>query len=282
ITGNAALLPAVAAISSGKMLGIANKEALVSGGEWICSLAKKHGVELIPVDSEHSALHQCLRAGKKSEVRKLILTASGGAFRNKSLEELKNVSLEEALTHPNWTMGPKVKVDCATLMNKGLEMIEARFLFGLDPWQIDAVVHPESLVQSMVEFVDGSLVAQIANPDMALPIQYALTFPERKPGTLSPFDFTRHPTFHFYPPDVKKFPCLQLAFSALKEGRSYPCFLNAANEILVERFMEKEIPFMAIPEKLEKLMTSHRSESVLTLEAILSIDSLARELARKI
>ncbi len=279
MTGSAGLLPAVSAIEAGKQIGLANKEALVSGGEWISGLANRKGVALIPVDSEHCALHQCLRAGSPKEIRRLILTASGGAFRDKTEEQLKQVTLEETLSHPNWRMGCKGMVDCATLMNKGLEMIEARFLFDIDPEQVEAVIHPQSRIHSCVEFVDGSVLALMAEPDMILPIQYALTYPQRKVGMFPPYDFFKNGTLNFYPPDKKKFPCLQLALDALKAGRSYPCFLNAANEILVDRFVRREIPFHAIGEKLEKLISSHRPENVLTLDAILSVDLNARELA---
>ena len=282
MTGSVGLLPLGAAIRARKQIGLANKESLVCGGEWISSLAKSHGVELIPVDSEHSALHQCLRAGRFQEIRRLILTASGGAFRNKTEEEMRHVTLKDALTHPNWSMGEKVRVDCTTLMNKGLEMIEARFLFGIEPEKIEPVIHPQSRIHSLVEFVDGSVMAQIADSDMVLPIQYALTYPERKPGLLPPYDFFLNGTLQFYPPDYKKFPCLRLATDALRAGKSYPCFLNAANEELVSRFIQGQIPFLSIGEKLEKLIASHQSENVLTLDAILSVDSLARELAKTV
>jgi len=279
MTGSAGLLPAVAAIESGKQIGLANKEVLVCGGEWISSLAKKKGVHLLPVDSEHCALHQCLKGEKKSSVRRLILTASGGALRDKTLEELKRVTLQDALAHPNWQMGAKVTIDCTTLMNKGLEMIEARFLFDIEPERIEAVIHPQSRIHSCVEFIDGSVMAQIADPDMVLPIQYALTYPERKQGMLKPYDFLKNGTLTFYPPDHERFPCLQLALDSLKAGKSYPCFLNAANEILVDRFVKGKIPWTAIGEKLEKLISSHQPKDVLTLEAILAVDADARRRA---
>jgi 1-deoxy-D-xylulose-5-phosphate reductoisomerase len=279
MTGSAGLLPAVAAIKAKKQIGLANKEVLVCGGEWISELAKQYGIELIPVDSEHCALHQCLRGQEKSEVRRLILTASGGAFRDKTADELKRVTVQDALAHPNWQMGAKVTIDCTTLMNKGLEMIEARFLFDIEPERIEAVVHPQSRIHSCVEFVDGSILAQIAEPDMVLPIQYALTHPARKPGILKSYDFLKNGMLTFHLPDNKRFPCLQLALDALKAGKSYPCFLNAANEVLVERFVQGKIPWTAIGEKLDKLISSHLPENVLTLEAILEVDSTARKLA---
>jgi 1-deoxy-D-xylulose-5-phosphate reductoisomerase len=281
MTGSAGLLPAAAAIRSKKGIGLANKEVLVSGGEWITNLAREHGVDIIPVDSEHCALHQCLKGENPKAVRRLILTASGGAFRNKTAQELETVGLEEALTHPNWNMGPKVTIDCTTLANKGLEMIEARWLFNIEPSRIEAVVHPQSIVHSLVEFVDGSILASMAEPDMVLPIQYALSYPRRLPGLLPPYDFLKHPTLTFQPPDNQRFPCLRLATYALSQGRSYPCFFNAANEVLVERFIQREIPWISIGRKMEKLISSHASQDVLTLDAILSVDKEAREMARQ-
>lgn len=279
MTGSAGLLPAVAAIEARKQIGLANKEILVCGGEWISGLAKRNGIKLIPVDSEHCALHQCLQWQEKSTVRRLILTASGGALRDKTAQELKHVTVQEALAHPNWQMGAKVTIDCTTLMNKGLEMIEARFLFDIEPERIEAVIHPQSRIHSCVEFIDGSILAQIADPDMVLPIQYALTYPKRKQGMLKPYDFLKNGTLTFYPPDNQRFPCLQLALDALKAGKSYPCFLNAANEVLVEQFVQGKIPWTAIGEKLNKLISSHLPENVLNLEAILAVDASARQLA---
>lgn len=282
MSGSEGIFPAEAAIRAKKQIGIANKEILVCAGEWIAGLAKEYGVTLLPVDSEHCALHQCLYKEEPQSVRRLILTASGGALRDKTQEELQRVTLKEALSHPNWSMGKKVTVDCTTLMNKGLEMIEARFLFGVEPKKIEAVIHKESLVHSFVEMVDGSLLAQIAQPDMKLPIQYALTFPQRKIGTLKPFDFLQYPVMHFTPPDLDRFPCLALATEALHQGKSYPCFLNAVNEILVERFLKEEISWSEISSKLEKLLSLHMPEDVLGLDAILSIDCQARRQAQEI
>jgi 1-deoxy-D-xylulose-5-phosphate reductoisomerase len=281
MTGSVGLLPAISAIESGKQIGLANKEILLCAGEWIVSLAQKHKVDLIPVDSEHSALHQCLQGEKKESVRRLILTASGGAFRDKTIDELKHVTLEEALSHPNWQMGPKVVIDCNTLMNKGLEMIEAHFLFGIDPSRIEAVIHPQSRVHSFVEFIDGSLLALLAEPDMVLPIQYALTYPHRKPGLLPSYDFSKNQTLTFYPPDLQRFPCLQLALDALRLGKSYPCFLNAANEVLVERFLQKEISWDSIAKKLEKLISFHEPHNLLSLREILAVDTSARAFAKE-
>ena len=281
MSGSSGLEPALAAIEAGKTIGLANKEILVSAGELICRRALEKGVQILPVDSEHSAIFQCLRGERRSEVRRLILTASGGPFRKKSLEELGRVTIQEALAHPSWSMGPKVTIDSSTLFNKGLEMIEARWLFDIPPEQIDVIVHPQSVIHSLVEFIDGSMIAQMSAPDMILPIQYAMTYPERKQGKLSPFDFTKYSNLTFEPPDRKKFICLRLATEALMEGRSYPCFMNGAGEVLVERFLSGQISWVEIGLKLEKLMTSHRPVNMLTLEAILSVDLSARELARQ-
>jgi len=280
MTGSAGLRPAIAAIEAGKQIGLANKEALVCAGELISSLARKKGVELLPVDSEHCALFQCLRGEKREQVRRLILTASGGPFRNRS--ELGSVTLEDAMAHPNYKMGPKVTIDSSTLMNKGLEMIEARWLYDIDPARVEALIHPEQRIHSCVEFIDGSILAQMSEPDMLLPIQYALTYPERKQGLMPPYDFLKNGTLTFFPPNKEKFLCLQLAIDAMKAGKSYPCFLNAANEVLVERFLQKKIGWTEIGIKLEKLISSHEAQNLLNLEAILEIDASAREQASRI
>jgi 1-deoxy-D-xylulose-5-phosphate reductoisomerase len=281
MAGSMGLLPTLAAIASNKQIGLANKEVLLSAGEWITLLAQENKVEILPVDSEHCALHQCLRKEKKETVRRLILTASGGAFRDKTIDQLRFVTPQEAQFHPHWPAGPKVAVDCSTLMNKGFEMIEARWLFGIDPCRIEAVIHPQSRIHSCVEFVDGSMLALMADPDMVLPIQYALTYPERKPGILPPYDFLKNGTLTFYPPDPIRFPCLALSMQALRAGKSYPCFLNAANEILVERFLQGKISWVSIGSKLDQLISSHQPQNMLSLEAILSVDQLARELAQR-
>lgn len=279
MSGSLGILPAIAAIQAGKQIGLANKEVMISAGELISNLAKKRNVEILPVDSEHSALFQCLQGAKKDEVRRLILTASGGPFFNKSKEELKRVTLDQALAHPNFRMGPKVTVDCSTLMNKGLEMIEAKWLYGIDPDRVEAVIHPQQRIQSCVEFIDGVMMAQISEPDMLIPIQYALTYPERRQGILPPYDFIKNGTLTFYPPDKEKFRCLDVAIQAMMAGKSYPCFLNAANEVLVDRFLKKKIGWIEIGEKLEKLISSHDPQNLLTLEAILEVDAKAREIA---
>ena len=279
MSGSSGLSPAIAAINAGKQIALANKEILVCAGELIMRLAKEKGIQLLPVDSEHSAIFQCLQGNEKKEVRRIILTASGGPFRTLSAERLRSVSVQEALNHPNWRMGSKVTIDSSTLMNKGLEKIEARFLFDVEPEKIDVVVHPQSVVHSMVEYQDGSILAQMGLPDMSLPIQYALTYPKRCPGRLPPLDFTNL-QLTFEQPDREKFLCLALAEEALLRGKSAPCAMNAANEILVERFLQGAISWSAIGDKLEKLMSSHREVDVLTLESILAVDSETRCIAR--
>lgn len=277
IVGMVALAPTLSAIEARKKLALANKEVLVSAGELITRLAQEKGVPLIPIDSEHSAIFQCLQGMDPGEIGRVILTASGGPFRTLPLPELAHVSLEQALNHPKWQMGPKVTIDSSTLMNKGLEMIEARWLFGLPPEKIDVVIHPQSLVHSFVECIDGSMLAQISEPKMTYPIQYALTYPERKPGMYAPFDFTRHAKLEFYPPDPVKFPSLGLAGEALRVGASYPCYLNAANETLVDRFLDGHFPWLDILRRLETLMERHRTQPTESLEAIYSIDRQARK-----
>ena len=279
IVGSIGLVPTVAAIEAGKEIALANKEVLVAAGDLVTRLARKHNVPILPIDSEHSALFQALLCGKKSEVRKLILTASGGPFRLHSLKDLEKVTVQDASKHPTWTMGAKVTTDCSTLMNKGLEVIEAYWLFGLPVDKMSVVVHPQSVIHSMVDFVDGSILAQLGRTNMKLPIQYALTYPDRYPGTLAPFDFTEYETLNFYQPDTEKFRCLKLAFEALREGGSMPCFMNAVNEILVERFLNKEISWLSIGERLENLMHQYQSVESSNLDEILNIEKEARQLA---
>lgn len=276
IAGTLGLAPTVAAILAGKDIGLANKEALVSGGELVMKLAKDKGIRLIPIDSEHSAIFQCLQGEKIEELSKIILTASGGPFRNFSRDQLEKVSLKEALSHPNWKMGPKVTIDSSTLMNKGLEMIEAHFLFGVPRNKIEVIIHPQSIIHSMVEFVDGSMKAQMSVPTMLVPIQYALTFPERMPGMIKPFDFIQHGRLEFVLPDFVNFRCLQHAYHALEVGQSMPCFMNAGNETLVKRFLNGEIRWLDISEKLDHLMEKHKAFRIDSLEAVYEADQLAR------
>ncbi len=277
IAGTAGIAPAFAALQAGKTLALANKEALVSAGELLTRLAKEKNLPILPIDSEHSAIFQCLQGQAAiSSVRRLILTASGGPFRNYSLEQLQNITVNQALNHPNWHMGPKVTIDCSTLMNKGLEAIEAHWLFTMPLEQIEVIIHPQSIIHSMVEFCDGSILSQMGEPDMRVPIQYAMTYPQRKPGMLQPFDFIKNQTLQFFCPDKKKFRCLQLAFDAMQHGGSLPCFMNAANEVLVQRFIDKQIGWTDIAYKLEHLMETHERINLNSLDEILSMDREAR------
>ncbi len=276
ITGFAGVAPTIAAILSGKNVALANKEVLVAAGEWIMNLAKDHGVKILPVDSEHSALFQCLEGKNLKEVRRLIVTASGGPFFRRAKEEFSEITLEQALKHPSWKMGPKITVDSSTLMNKGLEVIEAFHLFQMPIDKIDVIVHPQSVIHSMVEMQDGSMFAQMSAPTMTLPIQYAITWPQREKGLLPPFSFLEHPKLEFFPLETGKFICLELAYAALREGGSFPCFLNAANEVLVSRFLSKEIGWVDIGTKLEKLLERHQKEENTSLETIFAINASAR------
>lgn len=281
IAGTLGLTPTVAAIRAGKDIALANKEALISGGALVMALVKEKGISLIPIDSEHSALFQCLKGEPPQRVRRLILTASGGPFRSFTAEQLAAATVDQALCHPTWKMGPKITVDCSTLMNKGLEVIEAHWLFNVPLSQIEVVIHPQSLIHSMVEFIDGSMIAQINETDMRVPIQYAMTYPERHPGLIKPFDFTKHSSLTFSPPDMQKFSCLRLAYQAIQKGGSLPCYMNAANEVLVERCLKKEIAWIEISQILEALMERHSIIPADALETILAIDAEARRDARQ-
>jgi 1-deoxy-D-xylulose-5-phosphate reductoisomerase len=276
MTGTLGLVPTLSAIKAKKDVGLANKEALVSGGALVMELAKHHNINLIPIDSEHSAIFQCLQGQKKEAIDRLILTASGGPFRSYSMEQLKAVTVEQALQHPTWKMGPKITIDCSTLMNKGLEVIEAHWLFSIPIDRIEVVIHPQSVVHSMVEFVDQSSLAQLGVTDMRIPIQYALTYPDRKPGILPRFDWTKMHQLQFYSPDREKFRCLDLAYQSIKQGDSMPGYMNAANEILVNRYLKKEIGWMDIGRKLEDLMLKHNPCVIHNIEDVLSVDALAR------
>ena len=278
LVGFAGLKPTIAAIEANKRIALANKETLVVAGEIIMPLLQLNRVDMIPVDSEHSAIFQCLVGELPNKVEKLILTASGGPFRTKSAEELKAVTKEQALKHPNWTMGSKITIDSATLMNKGLEVIEAHWLFGVPPDRIDVVVHPQSVIHSMVEFVDGSVKAQLGIPDMKVPIQYALTYPSRSRSKFPRVHFPSLAEMTFYEPDTKKFPCLQLAFDALAAGGTMPAVLNAANEVAVARFLNGEIGFMEIPALIAGAMERHSVTVNPSLDDIVATDSETRSL----
>jgi 1-deoxy-D-xylulose-5-phosphate reductoisomerase len=248
-------------------------------GELMTRAAEKSGAEMLPVDSEHNALHQCLRGEKRSEVRRLILTASGGPFRTRDKAAMEAASVAEALQHPTWNMGAKITIDSATLMNKGLEVIEAHWLFGFDAEQINIVVHPESVVHSMIELVDGSIIAQMGVTDMRHAIQYALTYPERRPSELAPLDLTKLSSLNFEPPDLDRFPCISLAYRALKAGGTMPAALNAANEEAVRAFIEERINLTDISRVIETVMTQHDRRTADNLEAVLTADRHARSAA---
>jgi 1-deoxy-D-xylulose-5-phosphate reductoisomerase len=272
IVGMVGLIPTLCAIQKGKNIALANKETLVAAGNLVMSEAKKYNVDILPVDSEHSAIFQCLNGEKHSEIEKIILTASGGPFRGMKKNELLNVTKNEALKHPNWSMGQKISIDSSTLMNKGLEVIEAKWLFNVD--EIDVVIHPQSIVHSMVQFIDSSVIAQLGCPDMKLPIQYALSYPDRIKNNYERLDFSK--TLTFEKPDLETFPCLKLAYDSLKMGGTYSAVLNSANEVLVSEFLKDKIKFYDIPYYIEKTLDAHKSINNATLEEILEADKWAR------
>jgi len=277
VVGNIGLLPTVEAINAGKDVALANKETLVTAGSIIMPLAREKGVSILPVDSEHSALFQALQGNTKKSIRRIILTASGGPFRGKSKDELQNVTAREALKHPNWSMGRKISIDSATLMNKGLEVIEAKWLFDVEPDEIDVVVHPESIIHSMIEYHDSSIMAQMGLPDMKLPIIYALSYPERLETKLESLDFMKMNQLNFEGPDKETFPCLRLAYEAMVAGGTMPTVLNAANEVLVNQFLEGEVGFYDIPERIEQLMNEHKNILNPSIDDILAVDRDTRK-----
>ncbi len=282
IVGAAGLIPTVNAIKAGKHIALANKETLVVAGELVSDLVKKHKVELLPVDSEHSAIFQSLQGHRREDVVRIILTASGGPFRNTSAEELKQVGLQQALKHPQWTMGAKITIDSATMMNKGLEVIEAHWLFAMPAEKIGVVVHPQSIIHSMVEYIDGCVMAQLGAPDMRAPIAYALSWPERCESGIQKLDLTKIGTLTFEEPDMERFPALRLAFDALKAGRTYPAVLNAANEIAVAAFLDQKIRFTEIAEIVDKTMQAHKAYTPVELDDYLQADQWARDTAKKL
>ena len=277
IVGCAGLASTWAAVNAGKTVALANKEALVVAGSVIMPLAQKSGAMLLPVDSEHSAIFQAARAGFKPEISRVILTASGGPFRDMSAEQMENVTVEQALAHPTWDMGPKITVDSATMMNKALEIIEARWLFGLEPEQISVVIHPQSIIHSMVEFVDGSVIAQMSPPDMKLPIQYALTYPERIDGPAERIDFTTAMSFDLIPADLEKFPALKLGFEVAESGGTSGAVLNAANEVAVNAFLNGEIAFTDIAKNCRQILDKHTFLADPTLQQLMAADAWARQ-----
>ena len=282
LVGFAGLAPTIEAIKLRKRIALANKETLVSAGEVITGLCKEYGAEMIPIDSEHSAIFQCLVGESKNEILKLILTASGGPFLNKSIEELENVSIEEALNHPNWKMGNKITIDSATMMNKGLEVIEAHWLFNLPKERIEVLIHPQSVIHSMVEFVDSSIKAQLSLPDMKVPIQYALTFPKRMKSKFVVTDFPKIHKLTFFEPDFIKFPCLNLAYDAIGTGGTAPCILNAANEIAVGLFLKGKIKFLQIPELIKSALNKIEIKFNPSIETIFEDDRHTREFLNKV
>lgn len=277
LVGFSGLQPTIEGIKRGKRIALANKETLVVAGEVITELSAKFKSEIIPVDSEHSAIFQCLVGEKHKEVKKLLLTASGGPFFKRTREELRNVSVSEALDHPNWNMGNKVTIDSASMMNKGLEMIEAHWLFNLPADKIDVIIHPQSIIHSMVEFIDGSIKAQMSQPDMRLPIQYALSFPDRLQNDFTSTSLTDITELSFFKPDFSKFECIKLAFDVLEEGGTAPCILNAANEVAVERFLNNKISFLEIPNLIKKALNGIDSAQKPSVETIIECDSLTRK-----
>jgi 1-deoxy-D-xylulose-5-phosphate reductoisomerase len=279
IVGTAGLRPALAAIEAGKDIAVASKEILVMAGEAVMTAAREKGVRVLPVDSEHNAIFQCLEGRKASDVSRLILTASGGPFRKKPVAELADVTVEQALNHPTWEMGPKITIDSATLFNKGLEMIEARWLFDVEMSRVDVIVHPQSIVHSMVEFIDGSVLAQLSVNDMCFPIQYAVTWPERVANSLRPLDFAELARLEFEAPRWEDFPALRLAQRAGTVGGTLPAVMNAANEIAVAKFLENSLRFPKIWETVEETMDAHDVIDHPNLDEILAADAWAREFA---
>ncbi len=279
VAGAAGLLPSFMALCAGKELALANKETMVMAGSLMMAEAARRGTRILPIDSEHSAIFQSMQGHPREDVRRVILTASGGPFRDLPLAEMERVSPAQALKHPNWSMGPKISVDSATMMNKGLEAIEAKWFFGLEMEQIGILVHPQSIVHSMVEYKDGSTLAQLAPPDMIIPIAYALSFPSHMETGLHPLDLSSVGVLSFFQPDTARFRCLGLALEAGKTGESMPAVLNGANEVAVESFLAEKIGFLDIPTLIEKTMASHRPHPVDGIDAVLEADAWARKTA---
>ena len=282
VVGNVGLKPTFEAIRAGKNIALANKETLVSAGQLVMDLAKKHNINIYPVDSEHSAIFQSLQGNEGNKIERILLPASGGPFRGKNREELLHVTAADALKHPNWSMGNKITIDSATLMNKGLEVMEAKWLFGVDVDQIEVLVHPQSIVHSAVEYEDGAIVAQLGEPDMRVPIQYALTYPKRIKNPFPRVDFTQRNNLTFDKPDMETFKCLSLAYRALKTGGTLPAVLNGANEVAVARFLKGEIGFLDIPELIEQTMDAYTVKYEYTLEDLLEADAWAKDYAAKV
>lgn len=284
IVGAAGIPPVYAALKAGKRVGIANKEVLVAAGDLMTRAARQHGGEILPVDSEHNAVHQALRCGDHAEVQRIILTASGGPFLKRDLNTFTDVTVEAALAHPTWKMGNKISIDSATMMNKGLEVIEAHHLFGMPPDRIDILIHPQSIVHSMVEYIDGSIMAQLSTTDMKFPIQYALLYPERVTAPFARLDLTRIRSLEFFPVDAHRFPAVELAYEACRRGGSMPAVLNAANEVAVERFLKGELSFLSIVEIVSRVLEKHAGHvtPIASIDDALHWDTWARNEARGI
>jgi len=282
IVGAAGLVPTAAAIKAGKDIALANKEILVTAGHLFMDLVVRHGVKLYPVDSEHSAVFQSIEGHRSADIARIILTASGGPFLNASEELLQRVTVEDALNHPNWSMGKKITIDSATMMNKGLEVIEARWLFDVPADKVAVNIHPQSIIHSMVEYVDGCVIAQLGTPDMKAPIAYALSYPERVATGVKPLDLTALSGLTFFRPDVKRFPCLGLAYRALAEGESMPAVMNAANEVAVEAFLQGKIGFTGIAGLIEKVMDNHRPHDLGSIADVLAVDLWSRTKTREL
>ena len=279
MVGAVGLEPTLTAIQQGIAVALANKETLVTAGPLVMAAARKHKVPVLPIDSEHSAIFQAIQGNNTKDIRKLWITASGGPFRRKTREELATVTAAQALQHPNWSMGPKITIDSATLMNKGLEVIEASVLFNLPPRDIEVHVHPQSIIHSLVEFIDGSVIAQLGIPDMRVPISYALAYPDRLPLDLPSLNLFQVGRLDFEPPDLDRFPCLGLAFGALEAGGDMPAVLNAANEVAVAAFLQGQIAFVAIPRLISQVMAAHCVRPLTSLEQVLAVDRQARQAA---
>lgn len=282
VVGNVGLKPTFEAIRAGKNIALANKETLVSAGQLVMDLAKKHNSAIYPVDSEHSAIFQSLQGNEGNKIERILLTASGGPFRGKKREELLHITAADALKHPNWAMGKKITIDSATLMNKGLEVMEAKWLFGVETERIEVLIHPQSIIHSAVEYEDGAIVAQLGEPDMRVPIQYALTYPRRVKNTFPRVDFAKRSNLTFETPDLETFPCLSFAYRALQTGGTLPAVLNGANEIAVARFLAGDISFLEIPALIERTMDAYTVKYEYTLEDLLEADAWAKAYAKTV
>ena len=282
ITGSAGLMPVVAALRKGLSVALANKESLVCSGSLITSLAKKNKAKILPVDSEHNAIYQVLDTKNRSKISRIILTASGGPFLNKKLSEMDKISPEEAVKHPNWSMGKKISIDSATMMNKGLELIEACYLFSMNHRKIEVVIHPESIIHSCVEYTDGSMLAQMGTPDMKTPISFTLAYPERINTNVKKLDLCKVKQLTFLKPDMKKYPCLELAYNSIEIGKSAPTILNAANEIAVDSFLNKKIKFLSISKVVEKTLNRSSISSINSIKDVIEIDNESRLIASNI